>query len=178
MGEPETIEEQAFAASRRVYPQLDPSVNLASAAGQLPLLLCGHRFRTILEIGTLRGWSALALSFYADTVITVDVFCQPWARKVFETAGIEDRVVPIVVANDKAKAALINQLNFDFAFIDGDHTREGVKLDFELTSRCGSVAFHDYPHTKWTGIKEFVDTLPADELDIGGAFAWWRSKGD
>lgn len=37
--------------------------------------------------------------------------------------------------------------NFDFIFIDGDHTYEGVRRDFELykilLSRRGFVAFHD-----------------------------------
>lgn len=44
----------------------------------------------------------------------------------------------------------------DFLFIDGDHTYEGVKKDFEMYSslvrRGGLIAFHDIvPHPLETG---------------------------
>ena len=42
---------------------------------------------------------------------------------------------------------LLNGRNIDFLFIDGDHSYEGVKSDFDLyyefMNKKGTVAFHD-----------------------------------
>jgi len=162
-------------------------IGVASAAGQLPKRLKGQHYGTILEIGTLRGWSAVCLAAFADTVITVDIAgesmpgmlraagCGAIAEQLIDQAGLVDRVIPLVVASDAAKAALVSRLSFDLAFIDGDHSRDGVAFDFAITRRCGSVLFHDYTHERWTGIREFVDALPAAEVETDDTFAWWRS---
>lgn len=55
---------------------------------------------------------------------------------------------------------------FDFLFIDGDHSTEGVKLDFEMYSPLvrpgGLVGFHDYNHGP---VRTFLDTM-LDRLEI------------
>ena len=54
----------------------------------------------------------------------------------------------------------------DFLFIDGDHSFEGVKMDFEMYSTFvrpgGLVAFHDIKPTKensWSGVIPYWDTI-------------------
>ena len=54
------------------------------------------------------------------------------------------------------KVLSIYQESIDFLFIDGDHTYEGVKKDFEMYSPLvvdkGIIAFHDVaPHTPESG---------------------------
>lgn len=53
------------------------------------------------------------------------------------------------------------QKSFNYVLIDGDHTYEGVKLDFELikdrVEAGGFVIFDDYDTTDWPDIKTFVD---------------------
>ena len=60
---------------------------------------------------------------------------------------------------DKVKALLGGEL-LDFLFIDGDHTKEGVTLDYADYSRLvrqgGIIAFHDI---RDGGIKEFWKNL-------------------
>ncbi len=52
---------------------------------------------------------------------------------------------------------------FDFIFIDGDHSAEGVKADIEealpLLAPGGLMAFHDYGRPTDPGVKEMVDAL-------------------
>ena len=159
-----------------VQAHFPPGYGIASAAGQLPRRLSGMHFDTVLEIGTLRGQSAIVLAHFADTVITIDIVEQPEMREALELAGVADRVIPIVVASDAAKARVISRLAFDLAFLDGNHSRDCVEVDFTITRRCGSVLFHDYPHARWTGIREFVDTLPSDQTETDEVFAWWRAE--
>ena len=53
------------------------------------------------------------------------------------------------------------QRSFNYVLIDGDHTYDGVKLDFELIKDRvevgGFVIFDDYDTTDWPDIKTFVD---------------------
>ena len=55
---------------------------------------------------------------------------------------------------------------FDCIFIDGDHSTEGVKMDFEMYSplvrKGGIVGFHDYNHGP---VRTFLDTM-LDSLEI------------
>ncbi len=53
-------------------------------------------------------------------------------------------------------------MQFDFAFIDGDHSYEGAKRDYCLIRACmadrGVVCFHDYQRS-FPGVIKFVDEL-------------------
>lgn len=84
-------------------------------------------------------------------------------------------------------AETVNYLGpYDFVFIDGDHTYDGVRRDWELYGYASIVAFHDIvPHKKpedngasqlWSEIKdyyttqEFVEDWDADFGGIGVIF--------
>lgn len=58
----------------------------------------------------------------------------------------------------------LNGNKFDFIFIDGDHSYEGVKKDFLMYNRLlnedGIIAFHDI--------------VPGNEKDSGGVFKFWK----
>lgn len=116
--------------------------------------------RTVVEIGTLRGgtlflWTRVA----ADdaTVVTVDsatlggwsplgVLCRGFARG-------RQRVVPLLGADSHAPETVarvrraIGRAPVDLLFVDGDHSYEGVRRDFELYAPLvrpgGLVVFHD-----------------------------------
>jgi predicted O-methyltransferase YrrM len=70
------------------------------------------------------------------------------------------KLTKINTHSEEFKDVLYNDTNgvIDFAFIDGDHSYEGVKRDFEtiypMLSEEGSIAFHDtYSHA---GCRKFV----------------------
>ena len=114
----------------------------------LPLLADVHP-ESILEIGTWRGYSA---------EVWTNMF--PFAR--FVTMDIERPEESVVVNSAKytyfwnkdshdldvleeVKTLLPNGI--DFLFIDGDHSYDGVKSDFEmyspLVNEGGIIVFHD-----------------------------------
>ena len=60
------------------------------------------------------------------------------------------------------------QKTYNYVLIDGDHTYEGVKLDFELFKDSiesgGFVLFDDYGTKDWPDVKRYVDK-EVDKLD-------------
>jgi len=112
--------------------------------------------RRILEIGTARGgtlliWSSLA----SERVITCDLVHREPQKALFEALpppGSKCRVT-LLTGNSHApafKQRVAQELGgeqVDFLFIDGDHTVDGVKADYndyrEFVRPGGLIAFHD-----------------------------------
>ena len=140
----------------------------------------GKHFNTVVEIGTWCGLSAMVLAHYAEVVITIDTVRHPQLEAVLDTfgAGIRDRISAIHVLNDHDKRNLVRHLDFDFAFVDGQHTLAGCELDFLITKKCGSVLFHDYPCSapEHQGVGLFVDSITEGIVEPLVPFAWWRAE--
>jgi len=71
----------------------------------------------------------------------------------------------------KKVKALLKKRKFDFALIDGDHTYEGVKKDFEMYGPLvkGMVAFHDichHPNFPDVGVEKFWNELEGEKIEI------------
>ena len=160
--------------------QVDPS---------MPYLLGENRYKSILEIGTCRGVSAAVLSEYADSVTTIDLKGNKYdvegimtLERLWSELGITN-IKKIQVKNDIEKIGIIESLDFDMAFVDGNHGYP-MLLDWLLVKRCKNVLFHDYggnhindPNDiKYCPVKDLVDTLPKDEIMIKGLFAFWNEK--
>ena len=66
---------------------------------------------------------------------------------------------------------ILNGRKVDFLFIDGDHTYEGVKKDFEMYAslvKQGIIAFHDIA----PGPKEYGGDVPDFWKEIKGNFPY------
>ncbi len=121
------------------------------------------RPKLVLEIGTARGGTLFLLSLFSTTdahIISLDLpggihgGGYPRSKILFYKAFVsrnqklsllrESSHDPSVLM--KLKKLLKNQ-KLDLLFIDGDHTYEGVKKDFEmygpLVKKNGIIAFHD-----------------------------------
>lgn len=76
--------------------------------------------------------------------------------------GLEDHVTPIVSSSADAAAAWSGPIRL--LFIDGDHSYEASKRDFELWSRFvvpgGLIGFHDI--RAWPGVTQFYGELLRD----------------
>jgi tRNA A58 N-methylase Trm61 len=128
---------------------------------------------TVVEIGTRHGVMAALLSRFAERVITIDISESPIVREVLACAKAGN-VVPVVVHSDRDKGLLLEALDFDLAFVDGDHHLEAVAFDFAHVQRCGRVLFHDYGDPRYEGVTAFVDSLAEGCVDRDPPFAWWR----
>jgi len=167
------------------------ALNIRGGAGVFERVLAGKGCRTALEIGTYRGVSAAEISQHVERVVTVDLRFGRMEQlgdkhdrhEFWRSLGIENVWLELV-HDDTEKAALIERLEFDFAFIDGGHSRASVELDFNLVRRCGRVLFHDADDNRLrpgkehapNHVYEFLSTLPAEQLTFMDIFALWEGK--
>jgi predicted O-methyltransferase YrrM len=148
------------------------------------LLVRGLEPRRIVEIGTARGGTLFLLTRVAapDAVlVSIDLSSGEdlrfggadvrRRRPLFEAFALDQQRVHFLVGDshavetrDQVKGMLRGSLA-DVLFIDGDHTTDGVRADYELyrdlVREGGVIAFHD-----------IVDGKP--EL-VGGVPGFWRS---
>jgi len=160
-------------------------LSIREGGGVIEHFLSGKGVRTALEIGTYRGVGAAEISQFVDRVITIDLhhgrleqLGEKWDRRAFwRSLGI-DNIDLHLVHNDAEKAALIESLEFDFAFVDGAHD-ERVREDFELVKRCGRVLFHDVDSRgkpELDHVYNFVMSLPRAQLEFMDIFALWTAS--
>jgi len=110
----------------------------------------------IVEIGTAEGgslWTWCHGIKSIKQIISIDV--NFWHRKLDFYRLFPPENVDLTLINESSqKQSTVNRAveqlkdsSADFIFIDGDHTYEGVKRDFELWSEVvrtgGYIAFHD-----------------------------------
>lgn len=160
------------------------ALRLPGGEETLARVLAGKGYRHALEIGTYRGCSTAAMAQHVEHVTTIDL-----RHGYVEREGGFDRLAFwhslglhnirfMQVTDDADKARMVAALDFDFAFIDGGHDAASVRCDFDIVKRCGRVLFHDYDTSGRPGrhhVYDFVNELPADEVEIIGEFAMWSA---
>jgi cephalosporin hydroxylase len=140
--------------------------------------------RAVVEIGTARGGTLFLFTRVAASdavLVSVDLSSAEdlrfaggnvrRRRPLFEAFALDRQRVHFLVGDSHAadvRARVERRLRgrpVDLLFIDGDHTAEGVRTDFELyrglVRRGGIIVFHDIVD----GVPEFV----------GGVPDFWRS---
>jgi predicted O-methyltransferase YrrM len=136
-----------------------------------------------IETGTYKGTGTAMLARYATNVITIDVKNYIEKYAFWLELGLYDKIESYIVEDEEDKADFLGRVNFDFAFIDGDHSEAGVRADFECVKKCGRVLFHDYYEQGTScdqgaagkqGIVQVVNELPSDEVTIYRPFAYWE----
>lgn len=133
-----------------------------------------------IEIGSLYGWTLQHFIHYANegsTAISIDLpvrkFVGPNDWRVQKQENNYKNVWPVWAKQKKCKLYLIpdesqkaetQQMvsdilkgkSIDFLFIDGNHTYNGVKMDFEIYSKLvrpgGIIAFHDIGENEEGGV--------------------------
>ena len=128
--------------------------------------------KVIIEIGTANGGTLFLFSRIASedaTIISVDLpggmFLSKyvkfsgyggypkWRIPLYKSFALVNQHLHLIKADSHNQATLeevkglLNGRDVDFLFIDGDHSYEGVKKDFEMYSPLvkngGIIAFHD-----------------------------------
>jgi cephalosporin hydroxylase len=148
---------------------------------ELLAIVAELRPRRVVEIGTFHGgtlWSFCQLATSDAVLVSVDLpggdfgggYDEAQSRRFRNFCCHEQRVVTLPL--DSHDPATVEDVRrelggepVDLLFVDGDHTYEGVKRDFELYSPLvrsgGVVAFHDIlPDSDWE--RSEVDRLWAE----------------
>ncbi|MBM3254640.1 MAG: class I SAM-dependent methyltransferase [Candidatus Omnitrophica bacterium] len=137
----------------------------------LKLLIILNRIKpnSVLEIGTESGGTLFLFTRVASedaTIISIDLPGGPfgggypkWRVPFYKSFALPNQKIHLLRADshdettlEKVKTILTGR-EIDFLFIDGDHTYEGVKKDFEMYSplvkKNGIIALHDIvPHLR------------------------------
>lgn len=168
------------------------AINLPGGAEFLKYFMTAAPIKNAVEIGTFRGVTSAVMSQYCNRVYTIDLKHGQYEkiRNNVEWADTPARaelwrgldiknIYFFPVSGNGEKRALINDLDsFDFAFIDGDHSYEGVAYDFELVKRCGRVLFHDYDQApgKKCPVRDFIKSIDYGNLETTKDYAYWTAS--
>ena len=137
--------------------------------------------RVVVEIGTKLGGTLFLFTKVADpsaVIVSIDYpdghgGGYPKSREKFYMSFAQyHQKVNLIKADSHDSHTLTNLKEIlkgqkiDFLFIDGDHSYEGVKMDYEmygdLVRPGGLIAFHDNKPTKsnqWSGVIPFWEEI-------------------
>ena len=83
------------------------------------------------------------------------------------------------LSTDKKAIDYVNKTGCDVMIIDGDHSYEGVKQDFDLylplVNKGGYIIFDDYDVKDWPEVKDFVDKEVMLNPAVEFVGAEWRT---
>ena len=83
------------------------------------------------------------------------------------------------LSQDNEILRLASEKSYDYLLIDGDHSYEGVKRDFdlyfELMSKNSLILFDDYNTPEWPQIQQYVDDEVFNREDLEFVGADWRT---
>lgn len=122
--------------------------------------------QSVLEIGSAYGMGSITMALSGARVVSVDHHThmnseQPM-RENLRVYGVGGQVT-MIVADSKATLPSLPDGTFDGAFVDGDHSQEGVLFDAEQCLRLvkpgGWIAFHDYDEASCREVAPALDRL-------------------
>lgn len=168
------------ARAYRVATRTEDVFSLRSAARpyelrQLLDLADGHD--TVAELGTGTAWTAIALAL-ADSgrrVITYDPIVRPERERYLTLVrpGVRERIDCVPQAGE---AATPTPGSVGLVFVDSAHDRASTVATVHAWRPAltpgGVMAFHDFDHPDWPGVREATETLGLRGDVVGGLFVW------
>jgi predicted O-methyltransferase YrrM len=147
---------------------------------ELLRILEKRKTKVILEIGTANGGTLFLFTRVVSedaTIISIDLpggkfggGNPNWKIPRYKAFALPNQKIYLIRANSHEPDTLntvkkiLNGRKVDFLFIDGDHTYEGVKKDFEMYSslvrKRSIIAFHDI--------------VPGPEENVGEVPRFWQ----
>lgn len=131
------------------------------------------RGRVAFEVGTWNALTSVILSRYFDEVVTLDlaVYSNPLKHRILQYLGIKN-VRCIDIKDNAEKARIAGRLEFDFAYMDGNHADDTL-TDWEVCKPAGRVLFHEcWPFQE--PVFNLVHSLPQGQVCHNGmGLALW-----
>jgi predicted O-methyltransferase YrrM len=138
-------------------------IQIRSEIFELLIFIKQRNPKYILELGTARGGTLYLFSNIASQdacIISVDlpygfskIGYSIWRKQLYKSFEKANQKIYLVLENShehrclETVKSILNGNMLDLLFIDGDHTYEGVKKDFEIFSPLvrdsGVILFHD-----------------------------------
>jgi predicted O-methyltransferase YrrM len=167
-------------ASRHAHRAGD-SFSLLSAArpAELAVLLSlARERRLVVELGTGTAWSAIALALAdrARTVISYDPCVRDEREAYLDLAGPGVRARLDLRAEPDTSGPRLGDPPVEMLFVDSLHEREAAMAAFRAWRAAlapgAVVAFHDYGHPDYPGVREAIVELGLSGAQSGGLFVW------
>jgi predicted O-methyltransferase YrrM len=178
----------------RFYPQLNDSFAISShltIKERIAIYRLAKKKRTIVEIGSYLGASACcfgaALSGSGGQVFCIDTWkndaMSEGGKDTFEefssnTAKFKHVIVPVRGLSTEVASILREKAkDVDVLFIDGDHSYDGVRADWEtykgFLAPGSIVIFHDYGWAE--GVKRVIHEEVLPRVTGSGQLPnlWW-----
>lgn len=136
------------------------------------LLKLAAKRRSVAELGTATGWTAisLALSDPGVQVITYDPFPHPERSAYLELVSpdVRARITCIGAAGSSGPPA---GLEVELLYIDSSHARDETIAEFAAWRPAlvpgAVVVFDDYLHPDYPGVRAAVEALALDGHPVG-----------
>jgi predicted O-methyltransferase YrrM len=128
------------------------------------LLAVARGRRTVVELGTATGWTAisLALADAGRTVLSCDVAERDQPRRYLALVGAEVRA-RIELAIRSGSDGPPDNARVDLLYIDSSHERAQTIAEVQAWRRVlpagAAVVFDDYTHPAYPGVREAVAEL-------------------
>lgn len=127
-----------------------------------------HPDKNCVEIGTRHGLTAIILSRFFKHVYSFDIVDSNLKERIVKYLNIEN-ITYYTVEDNKEKAEIIKGLDFQCAYVDGDHEKDTL-FDFRLVRKCRNVIFHEAVTNG--EVKKLLARL--DNVCQIGNHAYWR----
>jgi hypothetical protein len=156
-----------------VIPAVSGQESMTVFALETELLIAAARIvkaKTILEIGTSMGYTAMHLVMNTEAEITtMDIKDKPVVFRGTEWGSRISRLI-----GDSRKSRFYRGIAYDMIFIDGDHSYAGVEHDTELVFDLlpKVVVWHDFQNPAYPDVTKFLTEFAQDHDLIHVADSW------